>query len=76
MSLNAATIESAVAVTVKAEFITEFGGASPPATEDAIATAIANVIAKVVPDIIAAIKTDADLTGVTSGSDTVLGGVD
>lgn len=61
---------------IKAEFVTQFGGAAPPTTEDAIATAIANVIAVAITQALTEIKTNADLVGVDAGVDTVVGGVD
>ena len=77
MALNAATIKAAVRADVRAEFLAQFGiSVPPPETESDIADAMADVIAIVVDEIIAAMKNDADLTGVTSGSDTVAGGVD
>lgn len=75
MALNATTIEATVKSAVKAQFLTSFGDPPPTSAED-IADAMAEVIAQVVPGIIAAVKSDADLTGVTAGSDTVSGGVD
>lgn len=60
---------------IKAEFITQFGGGSPPATEDAIATAMSEVIAVAIAQALTEVKDNADVTGVTAGADTVNGGV-
>jgi hypothetical protein len=60
---------------IKNAFVTQFGGGSPPTTEDAIATAMAEVIAVAIQQAMVEVATNADLTGVTAGSDTVAGGV-
>lgn len=76
MALNAVTIRAAVEAAVAAEFPNQFPEGSPPDTTTAISDAMAALFGEASDVIIAAIKTDADLTGVTSGSDTVAGGVD
>lgn len=70
------TPNSTMKANIKAAFITEFGGGSPPSTEDAIATAMANVIAVAIEEALTEVKTNADLVGVTANGDTVPGGVD
>ncbi len=76
MALNAATIRAAVEAAVAAEFPNQFPEVDPPDTTTDIADALAALFGEMSDVIIAAMKTDADLTGVTSGSDTVAGGVD
>ncbi len=78
MALNAATITTAVTSALKTAYNTELinGTFSDPPTDTEIEDAMAAFVAAVVTPIIDAIKTDADLTGVTAGSDTVAGGVD
>lgn len=78
MALNATTIRAAVKSTVKAYYSTAFdiSNFSDPPTDDEIAEAMADLIAECVVDIIAAIKTSADVTGVTAGAATISGGVD
>lgn len=61
---------------IKAEFITQFGGSDPPNDEDGIADGMAAVLAKCIELALAEVKDNADVTGVTAGSDTVAGGVD
>ena len=61
---------------IKDAFTAEFGGGSPPSSEEAIATAMAEVIAKAVELALIEVKDNADVTGVSSGGDTVAGGVD
>lgn len=60
---------------IETEFDTQFGGASPPSTKAAIATAMATVIAVAIEQALTEVKDNADVTGVTAGSDTVTGGV-
>ena len=61
---------------IKNAFTTYFGGGSPPSTEEAIATAMAEVIAVAIELALTEVKDGADLVGVSSGEDTVVGGVD
>lgn len=60
---------------IEAEFVSQFGGGSPPTTEAAISTAMANVIAVAIKLALTEVKDNADVTGVSSGGDTVAGGV-
>jgi len=68
------TPTAAMKAAIKAAFVTQFGGAAPPSTEDAIATAMAEVIAVAIQQALLEVKSNADLTGVSSGSATVSGG--
>lgn len=61
---------------IKNEFVAQFGGGSPPSTEDAISTAMAEVIAVAITQALTEIKDNADLSGVLAGAETVAGGVD
>ncbi len=67
---------AAMKTAIKDAFVAEFGGGSPPSSEDAIATAMAEVIAVAIQKALEEVKTNADVVGVQSGSDTVVGGVD
>jgi len=70
------TPTAAMKTAIKDAFVAQFGGASPPTTEAAIATAMAEVIAVAIQKALEEVKTNADVTGVTTGSSTVSGGVD
>lgn len=61
---------------IDAEFVAQFGGGSPPSTEAAISAAMAEVLAKVIELTLTEVKNNADVVGVSSGGDTVAGGVD
>ncbi len=76
MALDGATIQSDVALTVKEALLDAFPESTPPSDNEEIMEALAGAIAAAVPVIIDAIKTTADLKGVTAGSDTVRGDVD
>lgn len=60
---------------IKAVFVSEFGGATPPTTEDAIATAMANVIAVAIEEALTEVKDNAEIStaGAKVGSDTLTG---
>jgi hypothetical protein len=70
------TPTEAMKTAIKDEFVSQFGGGSPPSTEEAIATALAEVMAKCIELALTEVKTNADVVGVSSGGDTVAGGVD
>lgn len=70
MAITVATIQSAVRDSIKAAMDTAYGGGE--AKYDEFAGIMSDAI---VPAILNEIKDNADLTGVTSGSDTVIGGV-
>lgn len=74
MALNVTTIQAAAKAAVEAEYV--FFDNSAGQTDAQVGASLGDLIASIVPVIINAIKDDADLTGVTSGSDTVVGGVD
>ena len=76
MALDPDQIQQDAAAAVDAAFEEKFGGGTTPKDPDAVRAAVAEVIASLVPVVINAIKNDADLTGVTEGTDTVAGGVD
>lgn len=58
---------------IKDEFVTQFGGGSPPSSEAAIATAIANVIAVAIEEALNEIKTNAvALDGTSGGGDSLV----
>lgn len=61
---------------IKDEFKNQFPEDDPPSSENEIAEAIANVLAKTIEIALTEVKDNADVVGVTSGSDTVTGGVD
>ena len=61
---------------IKNEFVSQFGGGSPPSTEEDIANAMAEVIAIAIEEALTEVKNNADVIDVTAGSDTVTGGVD
>ena len=71
MAISASTAETAAAAAVKAELIVKF----PTATVSGLGD-LADAIAKAASVAVQHVKDDADLTGVTSGGDTVAGGVD
>ena len=70
------TPTAAMKTAIKDAFVAQFGGGSPPTTEAAIATAMAEVIAVAIQKALEEVKNNADVTGVTTGSSTVSGGVD
>lgn len=74
MALVVATIQAAAKAAVVADFPNFDNSAGQ--TPAQIADNMGDLIASMVPAIINAIKNDADLTDVTAGSDTVIGGVD
>lgn len=74
MALVVATIQAAAKAAVEAEFPNFDNSAGQ--TEAQIGASMGDLIASIVPSIINAIKDDADLTGVTAGTDTVAGGID
>lgn len=61
---------------IKNEFIAQFPSVNPPDTEAAIADGMAAVIAVAIEQALTEVKTNADVTGVDAGGDTVSGGVD
>ena len=74
MAIDVAATKAAAIVAMKAQFDIEF--AEPAATSDAGLQSLANAIAEGIEIALQEIKDNADLTGVTSGGDTVAGGVD
>jgi len=61
---------------IAAQFSAAFGGLNPPDTEATISLAMAEVIAVAIELALVEVKTNADVTGVSEGEDTVIGGVD
>lgn len=61
---------------ITAEFVSQFGGGSPPSTEEAISEAMGEVLAKCIELALIEVKNNADIVGVSAGGDTVAGGVD
>ena len=70
MAITVATVQAAVKAALKTAMATAYG--QPEATYDQFAGILAD---NIVPAILNEIKNNADLTGVTAGSDTVVGGV-
>lgn len=73
MALDAETITAACKGAVLGQLATM---QTPFESVEEIQDAVADVIACIVPIIILAIKTSADVTGVTAGVNTVSGGID
>jgi len=71
MAINVTTTTATVKAALKTAMAAAYG--SPEATYDEFAGIMADAV---VPAILNEIKTNADLVGVTAGSDTVPGGVD
>lgn len=71
MAITVSTIQSNVKAALKTAMNVAYG--EPEAAYDEFAGILADAI---VPAILDEVKDNADLTGVTSGSDTVVGGVD
>lgn len=71
MALSVSDIKATVKTDVKAKLVDNFPDADAAAMEK-----MAEGIAECVDGIIEAIKTSADLTGVTVGVGTVVGGID
>jgi len=78
MAINIATTKAAAIASAKANIKTAMATAygEPEATYDEFAGIIANGVGEAIEDALTEIKTNADVTGVTAGSDTVAGGVD
>ena len=70
MAIDVTTTKAAIEAALKADLAAAFG--LPEATYDDFAAAIASAIATALQHV----KSDADVTGVTAGGDTVAGGVD
>lgn len=75
MALNATDTKEAIVAAVEVAFAEKFPEEDTPDTTEAIATAMGEVIAEVVDAIFAALTDDAEISGVTSGGDTVGPGV-
>ena len=78
MALNAANIQAAAAAAVELEmenqFPAEWDKPEPP-TEEEMRTKIGAIMAAAVRVAIDSIISDADVTGVTAGADTVTGAI-
>ena len=77
MSLNAANTQAAAAAAVEAEMVNQFpaGWDNPPPDEATMRAKIGAIMAAAVRVAIDSIISDADVTGVTAGADTVTGAI-
>ena len=74
MAIDVATAKAAAIAAVKAQLDIDFATAAPDA--DTGLQFLADAIGEAIEVALDEIKDNADLTGVTSGGDTVAGGVD